>query len=335
MPKKARPAVVPPTPLHRPKYQRLIDYCSGLPPQPCAVVHPCDEPSLAGALHAAALNLFTPILIGPKERMEAVAKAAGLSLRGITRIDTPHSHASAAMGAQLVREGKARMLMKGSLHTDELLETVVSAESGLRTGRRVSQCFVMDVPAIDRVLIISDAAVNIFPDLAQKRDITQNAIDLAHALGIACPKVAILSATESINPKIQSTLDAAALCKMADRGQISGGVLDGPLALDNAVDPHAARIKGLNSVVAGHADILIAPDLEAGNMLAKSLSFMADADAAGIVLGAKVPVILTSRADSLETRIASSAVAALLLKRLDDAAAGSKAVLDKAQGRRA
>lgn len=307
-----------PAQLQRRQYQQLLAYCRALPPQPCAVVHPCDESSLRGALDAAALQLFKPILVGPKARIAAVAKAAGLSLKGISQVDTPHSHASAAMGAQLVREGKARMLMKGSLHTDELLETVVSAESGLRTGRRVSQCFVMDVPVIDRVIIISDAAVNIFPDLMQKRDITQNAIDLAQALGIAVPKVAILSATESINPKIQSTLDAAALCKMADRGQITGGVLDGPLALDNAVDANAARIKGLTSPVAGHADVLIAPDLEAGNMLAKSLSFMADADAAGIVLGAKVPVILTSRADSVETRIASSAIAALLLKRQDD-----------------
>jgi phosphate acetyltransferase len=318
MPKRPAPPLSS-AQIQRRQYQQLVAYCSALPPQPCAVVHPCDEPSLTGALKAAELKLFKPILVGPKARIAAVAKTAGLSLKGIALVDTPHSHASAAMGAQLVREGKARMLMKGSLHTDELLETVVSAEAGLRTGRRVSQCFVMDVPAIERVIIISDAAVNIFPDLVQKRDITQNAIDLAQALGIACPKVAILSATESVNPKIQSTLDAAALCKMADRGQITGGVLDGPLALDNAVDANAARIKGLTSPVAGHADVLIAPDLEAGNMLAKSLSFMADADAAGIVLGAKVPVILTSRADSVETRIASSAIAALLLKRQDDA----------------
>ncbi|GMU44766.1 MAG: phosphate acetyltransferase [Xanthomonadales bacterium] len=295
------------------KYQRLIEYCSGLPDESCAVVHPCDRVSLEGAFEGARVGLIRPILVGPRARIESVAREFGLDLSGIEMVDTPHSHASAEVAAGLVREGRASMLMKGSLHTHELLSAVVARESGLRTGRRVSHCFVMDVPVLDRVIIIADAGVNIFPTLEEKVDIVQNAIDLAHALGNPQPKVAILSATEEVNPKIQSTIEAAALCKMADRGQIAGGLLDGPLALDNAVDLNAARIKKLDSPVAGRADILIAPDLEAGNMLAKSLSFMADADAAGIVLGARVPVILTSRADSVETRLASAAIAVLLV----------------------
>lgn len=300
------------TPRRR-KYRQLIEFCSGLPDESCAVVHPCDRVSLEGALECARVGLIRPILVGPRARIEGVAREAGLSLEGVELIDTPHSHASADAAAGLVREGRASMLMKGSLHTHELLSAVVSREAGLRTERRISHCFVMDVPVLDRVIIIADAGVNIFPTLAEKVDIVQNAIDLAHALGIPQPKVAILSATEEVNPKIQSTIEAAALCKMADRGQIRGGLLDGPLALDNAVDLNAARIKQLDSPVAGRADILIAPDLEAGNMLAKSLSFMADADAAGIVLGARVPVILTSRADSVETRLASAAIAVLLV----------------------
>jgi phosphate acetyltransferase len=222
--------------------------------------------------------------------------------------------ASAETAVRLAREGKAEMLMKGSLHSDEIMAAVVKRETGLRTSRRVSHCFIMDVPAIDRVVFVTDAAVNIFPTLEDKVHIVQNAIDLAHALGLAQPKVAILSAMETINPKVLSTIEAAALCKMADRGQITGGLLDGPLALDNAIDLGAAKIKKINSPVAGQADILVVPDLEAGNMLAKSLSFMADADAAGIVLGARVPVILTSRADSVSTRLASCAVAALVAK---------------------
>jgi len=294
------------------KYSSLIAYCSSLEAEACAVVHPCDVSSLQGAVRAAELNLIVPILVGPQARIEAVAREAELDIHGLALIDTPHSHASVERAAEMVRSGQVRMLMKGSLHTDELLTVVVSRESGLRTERRISHCFVMDVPALDRVVIISDAAVNIFPTLAEKVDIVQNAIDLAHALGNARPLVAILSATESVNPKIQSTLDAAALCKMADRGQIHGGLVDGPLALDNAVNLKAAQIKGIASPVAGRADILIAPDLEAGNMLAKSLSFMADADAAGIVVGARVPIIFTSRADSLETRLASCAIAALV-----------------------
>lgn len=296
------------------KYRRLVEYCANLPDVPCAIVHPCDESSLSGAVRAGEVGLIHPILVGPRQRIEAVAREAGLDISKLELIDTPHSHASAEMAAQLVREGRARMLMKGSLHTDELLAVVVSREAGLRTERRISHCFVMDVPVLDRVIIISDAAVNIFPNLAEKADIVQNAIDLAHALGNKLPKVAILSATETVNPKIQSTLDAAALCKMADRGQINGGMLDGPLALDNAVDLAAAKIKKIKSPVAGRADILITPDLEAGNMLAKSLSFMADADAAGIILGARVPIILTSRADSLETRLASAAIALLTVR---------------------
>lgn len=294
------------------KYQALIDYCSNLEAEPCAIVHPCNASSLEGAVRAGEMKLIVPILVGPKARIEALARESDLDISHLTLVDTPHSHASATRAGELVREGQARMLMKGSLHTHELLEMVVSREGGLRTERRISHCFVMDVPLLDRVVIIADAAVNIFPTLAEKVDIVQNAIYLAHALGNAKPLVAILSATEEVNPKIQSTLDAAALCKMADRGQISGGLLDGPLALDNAVNLNAARIKEIDSPVAGRADILIAPDLEAGNMLAKSLSFMADADAAGIVVGARVPIILTSRADSLQTRLASCAIATLV-----------------------
>ncbi len=299
------------------KYLKLIEFCAALPDEPCAVVHPCDGPSLSGAVRAGEAGLIRPILVGPRIRIERIAAENGLRIAGLELIDTPHSHASAEQAALLVREGRARMLMKGSLQTHELLAVVVARESGLRTDRRISHCFVMDVPAIDRVVIIADAAVNIFPTLDEKLDIVQNSIDLAHALGIPEPRVAILSATEKVNSKIQSTLDAAALCKMADRGQITGGLLDGPLALDNAVDLDAAKIKKIDSPVAGRADILIAPDMEAGNMLAKSLSFMADADAAGIVLGARVPIILTSRADSLETRLASAAIAVLVARDRD------------------
>jgi len=293
------------------KYERLIERCKALAPMACAVAHPCDESSLRGAVEAGQMGLFKPVLVGPKARIEAVAAQFGIDLSGYELVDAPHSAASAETAVRLAREGRAEMLMKGSLHTDELMAAVVKRETGLRTGRRVSHCFVMDVPAIDRVVIITDAAVNIFPTLQDKADIVQNAIDLAHALGLAQPRVAILSAMETINPQVPSTIEAAALCKMAERGQISGGVLDGPLALDNAIDLGAAQIKKIRSPVAGQADILVVPDLEAGNMLAKSLSFMADADAAGIVLGARVPVILTSRADSVQTRLASCAVAAL------------------------
>jgi phosphate acetyltransferase len=294
------------------KYDALIASCRALPPTPCAVAHPCDESSLRGAVDAAKLGLIRPILVGPKARIAAIADQFRIDISGLEIVDAPHSVASAETAVRLAREGKAEMLMKGSLHSDEIMAAVVKRDTGLRTSRRVSHCFVMDVPAIDRVVIITDAAVNIFPTLEDKVHIVQNAIELAHALGMPEPKVAILSAMETINPKVPSTIEAAALCKMAERGQITGGLLDGPLALDNAIDLGAAKIKKINSPVAGQADILVVPDLEAGNMLAKSLSFMADADAAGIVLGARVPVILTSRADSVPTRLASCAVAALV-----------------------
>ena len=294
------------------KYKRLIERAKALPPLPTAVAHPCDESSLSAAIDATRIGLIAPLLVGPEARIKAVAEKYGLDLGGLEIIDSPHSHASAARAVELVREGRAEALMKGSLHTDELLGEVVKKETGLRTGRRISQCFVMDVPQHSQALIITDAAVNIAPTLEDKIDIVQNAIDLAHSLGIADVRVAILSAMETVNPKVLSTIEAAALCKMADRGQITGAILDGPLALDNAISEEAARIKGIRSQVAGRANVLVAPDLEAGNMLAKSLSFLAQADAAGIVLGARVPVILTSRADSVTTRLASCAVAALV-----------------------
>ena len=306
---------------HR-KYEALIERCKALPPLPCAVAHPCDESSLRGAVEAGQMGLFKPILVGPKARIESVSAQFGIDLTGCEIVDAPHSVASAETAVRLAREGKAEMLMKGSLHTDELMAEVVKRETGLRTGRRVSHCFIMDVPAIDRVVIITDAAINIFPTLEDKVHIVQNAIDMARALGMELPKVAVLSAMETVNPQVPSTVEAAALCKMAERGQITGGVLDGPLALDNAIDLGAARIKKISSPVAGQADILVVPDLEAGNMLAKSLSFMADADAAGIVLGARVPVILTSRADSVQTRLASCAVAALVARARRESPAG-------------
>ena len=291
------------------KYRRLLDYCKTLPPTRTAVAHPCDESALRGAIDAARLDLIAPILCGPRNRIEDVAKQNAIDIGGIEIVDAPYSQASAAAAVNLVREGKAEALMKGSLHTDELMAAVVSREAGLRTARRISHCFVMDVPSYATPLIISDAAVNIAPTLEDKVHIVQNAIDLGCALGSEEVRVAILSAMETVNPKVPSTIEAAALCKMADRGQITGAQLDGPLAMDNAIDPEAARIKGIVSPVAGRANILVVPDLEAGNMLAKSLSFLAGADAAGIVLGAKVPIVLTSRADSLLTRLASCAVA--------------------------
>jgi phosphate acetyltransferase len=289
-----------------------------------AVAHPCDESSLKGAVEAAELGILQPILVGPRARIEAVAAQFQLDIASYELVDAPHSHAAADLAVQLAREGKAEMLMKGSLHTDELMGAVVRTGTGLRTERRISHAFIMDVPSLDRAIIVTDAAINIFPTLEDKVHIVQNAIDLARALGFEQPKVAILSAMETVNPKVQSTVEAAALCKMADRKQITGGILDGPLALDNAIDLAAARIKQIDSPVAGLADILVVPDLEAGNMLAKSLSFMADADAAGIVLGARVPIILTSRADSVTTRLASCAVAALVAQARRESA--SKAV---------
>ena len=302
------------------KYERLLERCKRLAPTPTAVAHPCDETSLRGAIEAADLGLLTPILVGPRAKIQAVAKQCGVDISRYELVDSPHSQAAADAAVRLVREGKAEMLMKGSLHTDELLGAVVARDTGLRTARRISHCFVMDVPTLEQALIITDAAVNIFPTLEDKVHIVQNAIDLAHALGKPQPKVAILSAMETVNPKMPSTIEAAALCKMADRGQITGGLLDGPLALDNAINLNAAKIKKIESPVAGRADILIVPDLEAGNMLAKSLSFLADADAAGIVLGARVPIILTSRADSVMTRLASCAVAALVANARRDSA---------------
>ncbi|WP_349252681.1 phosphate acetyltransferase [Burkholderia cenocepacia] len=294
------------------KYEALIARCRALRPVTVAVAHPCDEVSLHAATAAARAGIIVPVLVGPVARITMLAATLGVDLSGYRLVDAPHSHASAARAVELVRAGDAQALMKGSLHTDELLTEVVRADTGLRTGRRLSHVFIMDVPTYPKPLFITDAAVNIRPTLEQKADIAQNAIDLAHALGIARPKVAILSAVETVSSKLPSTLDAAALCKMAERGQITGALLDGPLALDNAISPEAARLKHLDSAVAGEADILLVPDLEAGNMLAKELTFLANADAAGIVLGARVPVILTSRADSERTRLASCAVAALV-----------------------
>jgi phosphate acetyltransferase len=295
------------------KYQRLLDFCQALAPTPTAVAHPCDESSLRGAVDAARLGLIAPILVGPRLRIEAVAKQYGIAIAGLPIVDAPHSHASAELAVQLVREGKAEALMKGSLHTDELMAAVVSRHTGLRTARRISHCFVMDVPTYPETLIVTDAAVNIAPTLADKVDIVQNAIDLAHALNFAEVRVAILSAAETVNPNIPSTVEAAALCKMADRGQIRGAVLDGPLAFDNAISEIAARTKSIHSPVAGRADILLVPNIEAGNMLAKQLQYFAGADSAGIVLGARVPVILTSRADNVRMRIGSAAVAKLVV----------------------
>jgi phosphate acetyltransferase len=296
------------------KYQRLIDYCQTLEPLPTAVVHPCDASSLTGAIEAAQMGLIAPILCGPAGRIRAVAQQHGIPIGDYPIVDAPYSQAAAEAAVAEVREGRAEAIMKGSLHTDELMAVVIKRESGLRTARRVSHCFVMAVPDHDDPLIISDAAVNIAPTLDEKRDILQNAIDLAHAMLFKEVRVAVLSAMETVNPKVPSTIEAAALCKMVDRKQVTGALVDGPLALDNAIDPEAARIKGIDSPVAGRANVLLVPDLEAGNMLAKSLSFLAGADAAGIVLGARVPIILTSRADSTMTRRASCAVAVLVAK---------------------
>ncbi|MBA2125705.1 phosphate acetyltransferase [Hyphomicrobium methylovorum] len=294
------------------KYEKLIAIAQQLEPLETAVAQPCDEASLRGAIEASDAGLIIPILVGPATKIVEISKAINIAIDGLEIVDVPHSHAAAAKAVEIIRSGKAEMLMKGSLHSDELLGAVTSRETGLRTGRRISHVFVMDVPTHSQTLFVTDAAVNIAPDLMAKRDIVQNAIDLYTALGLGKPKVAILSAVETVTPSIPSTLDAAALCKMADRGQITGGELDGPLAFDNAISLPAARIKGIKSSVAGHAQILVVPDLEAGNMLAKNLTFISNADAAGIVLGARVPIILTSRADNVRTRLASCAVAKLL-----------------------
>jgi phosphate acetyltransferase len=299
---------------HKPhaKYERLIARAKEVPPATTVVAHPCDESSLRGVSEAAELGIIKPVLVGPAEKIAGVARDNRIDISRFEVVDAPHGEAdSATRAVELIHEAKGELLMKGSLHTDELMRAVASSKTGLRTARRISHVFVMDVPTYSETLFITDAAVNIFPDLDAKRDIVQNAIDLFTQVGLGTPRVAILSAVETVTPKIPSTIEAAALCKMADRGQITGGLLDGPLAFDNAVDPEAARIKGIKSPVAGQAQILVVPDLEAGNMLAKNLSFLAKADAAGIVLGARVPIILTSRADSVRTRLASCAVAVL------------------------
>ena len=293
------------------KYERLLERCRSLEPVPTAVAHPCEATALSGAVEAASIGLIVPILVGPAARIAATASSAGIDLGDLQIADVPHSQASAAKAVELVREGKAELLMKGSLHTDELMAAVVARDGGLRTGRRISHVFVMDVPTYHKVLIVTDGAINIAPTLEDKVDICQNAIDLAISLGLEKPKVAILAAVETVTSKMPATIDAAALCKMAERGQITGGILDGPLAFDNAISKQAAGTKGIHSDVAGDPDILLAPDLEAGNILAKQLSFLANADSAGLVLGARVPVILTSRADSVRSRIASCAVAML------------------------
>jgi phosphate acetyltransferase len=294
------------------KYERLVKAAQAQATIKVAVAHPCDDVSLRGAVEAAQLHLIEPILVGPAERIRAVARGAGLDISAMEIVNAEHSTDSAEKAVALVTAGRVEGLMKGSLHTDELMKAVVSRHGGIRTARRISHCFIMDVPSHPDALIITDAAINIAPTLDDKVDIIQNAIDLAHAMGAPEVRVAILSAVETVTAKVPSTIEAAALCKMAERGQITGALLDGPLALDNAISPEAAAVKKVTSSVAGRANILVVPDLEAGNMLAKSLSFLAQADAAGIVLGARVPIILTSRADSVLTRLASCAVAVMV-----------------------
>jgi phosphate acetyltransferase len=293
------------------KYEHLISLAKRVVPAKTVVVHPCDESSLLGATEAAEAGIIMPVLVGPPRKIVAAAQQHGIDIKPFEIIEAPHSDGAAAVGVELIREGKGELLMKGSLHTDELMRAVTSSATGLRTARRLSHVFIMDVPTYKETLFITDAAINIFPDLDAKRDIVQNVIDLFTDIGLGTPRVALLSAVETVTSKIPSTIEAAALCKMADRGQITGGLLDGPLAFDNAIDPEAAKIKGIKSEVAGRAQILVVPDLEAGNMLAKNLTFLTKADAAGIVLGARVPIVLTSRADSVRARMASCAVAVL------------------------
>ena len=304
-------AVSPAAPPPESKYDRLISKAKAVTAAKTIVVHPCDETSLRGAIEAAALGIISPVLVGPMTKINNVAGEHKLDIGKFEIVDAPHSDAAAAKGVELVREGRGELLMKGSLHTDELMRAVTTSTTGLRTARRISHVFIMDVPTYAETLFITDAAINIFPDLDAKRDIIQNAIDLFTQVGLGTPRVAILSAVETVTSKIPSTIDAAALCKMADRKQITGGVLDGPLAFDNAIDPEAAKIKGIESPVAGKAQILVVPDLEAGNMLAKNLVYLSKADSAGLVLGARVPVILTSRADTVRARMASCAAAVL------------------------
>ena len=293
------------------KYEELLEKCGRLEAVATAVVHPCEVTALSGAIEAAEKGLIIPILVGPRAKIEATADILGVDVRHLQIVDAPHSHASAVKAVELLREAKAELLMKGSLHTDELMAAVVSRDGGVRTARRISHVFVMDVPTYHKVLIVTDGAINIAPTLEDKVDICQNAIDLAVSLGRQRPKVAILAAVETVTSKMPATIDAAALCKMSERGQITGAVLDGPLAFDNAISKDAAETKHIHSEVAGDPDILVAPDLEAGNILAKQLSFLANADSAGLVLGARVPIILTSRADSVRSRIASCAIAML------------------------
>jgi phosphate acetyltransferase len=293
------------------KYEALLARCASLAPVPTAVVHPCELSALTGAIDAARYGLIEPILVGPRARIREIADRNRIDLGSAAIVDAPHSHGSAEAAVALVRAGRAELLMKGSLHTDELLGAVVARESGLRTGKRISHVFIMDVPTYHKVLIVTDAAINIAPSLEDKADICQNAIDLAISLGCERPKIAVLAAVETVNSKMPATLDAAALSKMAERGQIRGGLIDGPLAFDNAISREAAQTKGIASEVAGDPDILLAPDLEAGNILAKLLAFLANSDSAGLVLGARVPIILTSRADSVRARVASCAVAML------------------------
>jgi len=293
------------------KYEHLIARAKRATPAKTIVAHPCDETSLRGVIEAAEAGIIVPTLVGPEAIIKATARQFNLDIGKFILVDAPHSEAAAATSVELIRESKGELLMKGSLHTDELMHQVAASKTGLRTARRISHVFIMDVPTYPETLFITDAAINIFPDLDAKRDIIQNVVDLCNQVGIGTPRVAILSAVETVTPKIPSTIEAAALCKMADRGQISGCVIDGPLAFDNAIDLEAARIKGIKSEVAGRAQILVVPDLEAGNMLAKNLTFLAKADAAGIVLGARVPIILTSRADSVRSRMASCAAAVL------------------------
>ena len=297
---------------HNDSFGHLLKRCEGLQPVTCAIVHPCDSDSLLGPIEAAKRGLIRPVLVGPEAKIRAVAAAQNVDLAPYRIVATEHSHDSAAQAVALARSGEVEALMKGSLHTEELMAAVVASATGLRTARRISHVFALDVPAYPRPLFVTDAAINITPDLDTKAHIVQNAIDLAHVLGIAQPKVAILAAVETVNPKMQSTLDAAALCKMTERGQIVGGLLDGPLAFDNAISEEAARTKHITSPVAGRADILLAPDLEAGNMVAKELQYLAGADSAGIVLGTRVPVVLTSRADNVRGRLASTALMALV-----------------------
>jgi len=294
------------------KYEALLVRCRGLDAVPTAVAHPCEETALAGAVEAGRLGLIRPILVGPAGRIRELASRHGIDIAALELVDAPHSHAAAECAVALVRAGNAEILMKGSLHSDELLGAVLDGTTGLRTGRRLSHVFVMDVPTYHKVLVVTDGGINIAPGLEEKADICRNAIDLVRTLGAARPKVAVLAAVETVSSKMPATIDAAALCKMAERGQITGGLVDGPLAFDNAISADAARTKGIESAVAGDPDILLAPDLEAGNMLAKQLSFLARADSAGLVLGARVPIVLTSRADSVRSRIGSCAIAVLL-----------------------